>query len=202
FNWFVQELEKEQFEIFLKTLDCLTIRAKFPKGHKHSGVADFVIARKELGYIHGTRKPNILLGTLEDDLLRRDFTVNALAKSEDGAIIDLFNGQKDLRDKILRTPIDVAVSFNDDPLRILRAMRFAITKGMELSDEIWRALDFFDAKKLSVVSLERKREELFKCFKYDTKSTLRYLDNFKLCNYPLFEEILADGIWLEPTLKK
>ena len=75
-------------KIFLKTKDCFTVRAMFPKGHKHEGlVADFVMSRKEVGVIPGTRKPILELGTLEDDLIRRDFTVNSLCKDENGNIL-------------------------------------------------------------------------------------------------------------------
>ena len=73
------------FQIFLSTPDMFTIRAKFPKGDPNEGlVADFVMARKEIGYKPGTRQPILVLGTLEDDLIRRDFTLNAMAVSEDG----------------------------------------------------------------------------------------------------------------------
>ena len=125
-------LHNEKFEIFLSTPDCFTIRAKFPKDHKYQGVADFVMARKEIGYVEGTRTPIVVPGTLYDDLERRDFTLNALAKDDDGTIIDFFNGRKDLEDGVLRTPLETEVTFNDDPLRVLRAIRFAITKGFSL----------------------------------------------------------------------
>ena len=91
-NKMLSILESEGFKIFLKTQDCFTVRAMFPKGHKHEGlVADFVMSRKEVGVIPGTRKPILELGTLEDDLMRRDFTLNALCKDENGNIIDMFN---------------------------------------------------------------------------------------------------------------
>ena len=80
-------LESDGFKIFLKTPDCFTVRAMFPKGHEHEGlVADFVMSRKEVGVIPGTRKPILELGTLEDDLMRRDFTLNSLCKDENGNI--------------------------------------------------------------------------------------------------------------------
>ena len=85
-------LTNEKYEIFLVTDDCYTIRAKFPKDHKYQGVADFVMARKETGYLPGTRTPIVEPGTLYDDLERRDFTLNALAKDEHGNIIDFFHG--------------------------------------------------------------------------------------------------------------
>jgi len=75
-------LKQEGFKIFLKTKDCFTVRAMFPRGHQHEGlVADFVMARKEIGYIENTRQPILELGSFEDDMVRRDFTVNALCKT-------------------------------------------------------------------------------------------------------------------------
>ena len=126
FRLLEEYLKIEGFEIFLSTPDCFTIRAKFPKDHKYQGVADFVMARKEVGYIPGTRTPMVVPGSLYDDLERRDFTLNALAKDEDGKIIDFFNGLKHLKSGQLVTPLDCEVTFNDDPLRILRAIRFCI----------------------------------------------------------------------------
>ena len=103
----LSHLKTEGFKIFLETKDCFTVRAKFPKGHVNEGlVADFVMARKEVGYILGTRKPILELGTLEDDLRRRDFTLNALAKDLDGTIVDLFEGRKHLEEGILVTPLN------------------------------------------------------------------------------------------------
>ena len=105
FNIMTQWLEHKEFTIFLSTPEMFTIRAKFPKGDPNEGlVADFVLARKEVGYKEGTRQPILELGTLEDDLVRRDFTLNALAISQDGTLIDLFGGQEDLRKGLLRTP--------------------------------------------------------------------------------------------------
>jgi tRNA nucleotidyltransferase/poly(A) polymerase len=140
FEHMTQWLKSEGFEIFLSTPDCFTIRAKFPKGHKHQGVADFVMARKEMGYIPGTRKPILELGTLSDDLIRRDFTLNALAEDEDGKLIDLFGGLEDLKNGILRTPINPEITMMDDPLRILRAIRFTITKEFTIDMKIWTAM--------------------------------------------------------------
>lgn len=201
FDNFVEQIKSEGYKVFKESLECFTVRAKFPKEHPHSGLdADFVLARKELGYIKGTRTPKVVLGTLEDDLLRRDFTINAMAEDIEGNIVDLFDGQTDLQNRILRTPGDTAKSFNDDPLRILRAMRFAITKKLDWSDEMWRTLDVFNAEKLKVVSVERIREELFKCFKADTRQTFEFLRTIALSNYPLYLEMLPDNIWLTPTI--
>lgn len=192
-------LTSEKFEIFLVTADCFTIRAKFPPKHKYEGVADFVMARKEIGYIPGTRTPIVRPGTLFDDLERRDFTLNALARGDDGEIIDYFNGMKDLKNGILRTPLDTKITFDDDPLRILRAIRFAITKGFTIPDEMWYEIYNYDYDdKMHVVSTERIKDELFKCFKHNTLKTLNLLERFlHLKNY-IFKNT---NLWLKPTME-
>lgn len=199
FNILEGYLKEEGFEIFLVTSDCFTIRAKFPQGHKYSGVADFVMARKEIGYIPGTRTPLVVPGTLYDDLERRDFTLNALAKDDDGNIIDYFGGLEHLRKGYLKTPIDCKITFDDDPLRILRAIRFCITKGFFISPYMDGVMQDYDYEtKMPVVSVERIREELYKCFKHDTIKTLKTLHEFPaLRNYIFKENIL----WLKPTLE-
>lgn len=194
-------LQNEGFEIFLITRECFTIRAKFPNGYKYQGVADFVMARKEVGYIPGTRTPIVEPGNLYDDLSRRDFTVNALAKDPDtGEIIDYFDGLQDLKDRILRTPLNPETTFNDDPLRILRGIRFAITKGFSLDDNVERIIISYPYHiKMRVVSEERIREELYKCFKSSTIETLGYLYKFvELLEY-IFENT---NLWLKPTNEK
>jgi poly(A) polymerase len=193
-------LKQEGFELFLVTPDCFTIRAKFPVGHKHQGVADFVMARKEVGYIPDTRQPIIEPGTLYDDLIRRDFTLNAIAKDTDGNLIDYFNGIEDLKRGYLRTPLDCKVTFDDDPLRILRAIRFCVTKGFWIGPFMDGVIQDYDYEtKMKVVSVERIREELFKCFKKDTIKTLKILNDYPaLRNYIFKENIL----WLKPTLEQ
>lgn len=201
FNVLVEYLKVEGFTLFLITDDCYTVRAKYPKGHKHEGlVADFVMARKEIGYIPGTRTPIVVPGTLYDDLQRRDFTLNALAKSEDGNIIDYFNGINDLNEGILKTPLDCKITFDDDPLRILRAIRFAITKGFTIPKDIAFKIHIYDYEsKMPVVSTERIREELTKCFKHDTLLTLDYLAEYtNLRNYIFNNNVL----WLKPTTEQ
>jgi tRNA nucleotidyltransferase/poly(A) polymerase len=161
------------------------------------------MARKELGYIKGTRQPVVEIGTLMDDLTRRDFTVNAMARELDGSVVDPFNGAKDLQDMILRTPLDTAVSFNNDPLRIIRALRFSVTKSFGFSDHIIDAIKAFDFRLMIVVSDDRIREELHKMFKHDTFNTLRILRLLQDWNPQLFAHIIMrDKFWLEPTNKK
>jgi len=117
-------LKHKGFEIFVKTPGCFTTRAMFPKDHEHEGVADFVMCRKET-YTPGSRTPQVEVGTLMDDLRRRDFTVNAIARDIiTGEIIDPFNGREAIEKMMLICPNGAVTSFNDDPLRILRALRF------------------------------------------------------------------------------
>jgi len=192
-------LTNEKFDIFLSTPDCFTVRAKFPKDHKYQGVADFVMARKEIGYVEGTRTPIVVPGTLKDDLERRDFTVNAMAKGDDGEIIDLFGGMKDLDKMVLTTPLPTKQTFDDDPLRILRAIRFAITKGFSLRHLDYYINNYDYENKMKVVSSERIREELYKCFKHDTMDTLDTLNDYPRLKRYIFENKL---MWLKPTMEQ
>lgn len=202
FYVFRDELLLQGFDVFEERPEAFTIRARFPKDHKYSGVADFVIARKETGYQKGTRQPIVELGTLMDDLERRDFTVNAMAKDDGGELIDPFGGARDLLDRILRTPSDAFKSFNDDPLRILRGMRFSITKGLDFSDQVIHAIALFDADKMDVVSDERIRDELLKMFKWNTVKTLQLLRWLYVTNESLYNKIVGCDMWLMPTNKQ
>ena len=188
---------KENGEIFLSTPSCYTIRYK-DKLTKE--IKDVVMARKEIGYIPGTRQPIVKPGSLFDDLERRDFTLNALAKDSDGKIIDYFNGLEDLNRGYLRTPLDCNVTFDDDPLRILRAIRFSITKGFWIGPSMERVIIDYDYEnKMGVVSTERIREEMFKCFKHDTVKTLKTLHEYpSLRNYIFKDNVL----WLKPTMEQ
>jgi len=201
----LSHLKTEGFKIFLETKDCFTVRAKFPKGHVNEGlVADFVMARKEVGYIDGTRQPILELGTLEDDLTRRDFTLNALAKDLDGNIIDLFDGQTHLSQKVLITPLEPIKTFMDDPLRMIRALRFSITKGFDIHPTVWNAI-FTPGliEKLSeVVSQERIQGEVMKMMKHDTVKTLRLLSVIDKKDSNLIEIMFKDKMWLMPTTKQ
>jgi len=197
-------LKEEGFELFLVTPDCFTIRAKFPKEHKYQGVADFVMARKEIGYVPDTRQPMVVPGTLYDDLERRDFTLNALAKDEDGKIIDYFNGLKALERGVLITPLLAEKTMLDDPLRLLRAFRFSITKGFVISTPIMEtcSMDSVVEKLEQVVSQERIRDEVFKMMKHDTLKTLELFERIRIINPKLLEIMFGRGMWLKPTTEQ
>jgi len=194
FQLLENQLVNQGFQIFLRTPKMFTIRAKNPSTKETS---DFVIARKEVGYIPNTREPICVPGTLLDDLTRRDFTMNAIAKAQDGTIIDPFDGQKAIRDRFLQTPLPTIQTFSDDPLRILRAIRFSVTKGFVMSEEIISAIHSFDYDhRFGVVSEERIREELYKCLHSSTLRTLEYLQDFYNLRWYIF---IHTKLWLKPT---
>jgi tRNA nucleotidyltransferase/poly(A) polymerase len=155
------------------------------------------MARREVGYVEGTRQPIVVPGTLYDDLERRDATLNALAKDDNGNIIDYFGGLEDLNNRILRTPLDPIKTFDDDALRIIRFIRFSITKGFSIPNDITNVIRNYDYEsKMGVVSTERIREELLKCFKFDTLKTLTELNRFQNLRDYIFRNKL---LWLKPT---
>ena len=194
------------YVIFLKTPDTFTFRAK---NTKTGEVADFVLARHETGYDNSSRKPQVMLGTLEQDLARRDFTINAMARDSSGNLIDLFNGQEDLTKGILRTPLEPSETMLDDPLRLFRALRFAITKNLEFDPTLWSAFvnPLVYEKLWKVVSADRIREELCKMFSHDTPTSLKLLFEFSQKINSVSPTFLSDlfertGLWLKPTNEK
>lgn len=180
-------------KIFLETPKYFTIRAMVPG----LGATDYTLCRKDGRYVDGRHPESVEIGNIYDDLARRDFTMNAIAIDTDtGDVLDPFNGQGDINDGnivCVGNPMD---RFNEDKLRVFRAVRFAITKEMRIEMETENAM--CEIQDYSGVSSERIREELTKMFKKDS-----YLSFDRIfIQYPTLGRVVRErGIWFEPTTK-
>ena len=160
-------------------------------------MVEFVGARRE-SYSHNSRKPIVEDGTLEDDQNRRDFTINALAIAlngpQKGSIIDSFHGIDDIHNKLIRTPLDPDITFSDDPLRMLRAIRFASQLNFTIVPETYEAI-VRNAYRLEIISKERIAEELNKILLSPKPSIgLKLLDETGLLVQFLPELVALKGV--------
>lgn len=185
-------------KIFLETPEHFTIRANVPQ----FGSADYVLCRKDGTYSDGRHPDSVTVGTILDDLARRDFTINAMARDMvTGELIDPFNGRRDLDNRIIACVGLPEQRFDEDALRIFRAVRFSITKKLDIDKETenWvRRLGSQYNPKMESVSTERIREEVLKMFQADTQEAIYVL--FTVYK-GLGALILNRGIWFEPTTK-
>jgi tRNA nucleotidyltransferase/poly(A) polymerase len=198
-------LVESGFKVFKVNPPTLTISAGVPRDHplrERTNAADFVLCRKESSESDGRRPDWVEPGDIFDDLKRRDFSVNAIAKDcETGELIDPHGGLDDLESRTLRFVGDPLKRIEEDGLRVMRGFRFSITKDLDPSYETHRALrSEFAAKMLSVpsVNVDRRREELRKMFKHDTLATLHL---FSTLPPHIKNAMFAGGLWLEPTTK-
>lgn len=202
------ELKRRGFKIFLETPQYFTIRAQFPKSkslaairHPREGLtADFVLARKEGEYTDGRRPDKVEIGDLMDDLRRRDFTMNAIAKDSDGNLIDLFGGVQDINDRVIRAVGNAFDRLNEDALRAVRALRFSVTKDFRIDKELEFAMQTFVVLNAieTKISDERIKDELSKMFRFDTMKSMLALQK-----YPALTAAMFSGrVSLDATLKQ
>lgn len=193
------------FTVHTEKPEFVTIRAGVPKDHplrSHAKDADFVLARKDSATSDGRRPDFVEPGTLEDDLTRRDFTVNSLARNAvTGELVDLFGGESDIREGILRFVGNPDDRIREDGLRVLRGFRFMVTKGFEPEPETLKAfVSDFATEMLAKVSTERIREELERMFVTDTLQTLDILSH--RMTVEMLDVIFANGLRLTATMAK
>ena len=182
-------------KIFLETPQYLTIRAMVPD----LGAADFVLCRKDSAYRDGRHPDSVEIGTIFDDLARRDFTMNAMARNVlTNKLIDPHCGYEDICSRVVRCVGNPVDRFNEDKLRILRALRFVATKKMNLLWHTSEAILKFPLDSFAVVSTERIREELLKMFAADSEWAFHQL----FVHFPVLGDLaLQRGIWFKPTLE-
>lgn len=188
--------------IFVEHPEFVTIRAKWqPPGKPKSIACDFTLCRKEGEYLDNRHPSSIEPGTILEDLARRDFTMNAIAKDcATGEIIDPFGGRDDIKTQVIRPVGDPNKRFQEDALRIMRALRFQIVLGFELTNSIYDAI-VNNIELLDNISAERIKDELHKMFRHSSVSSMRslsYLTREELSH--IFNN--RTGIWLEPTMKE
>lgn len=187
--------------IFVEHPEFVTIRAKWcPPGYTKSIPCDFTLCRKESEY-HDNRHPSkIEPGSILEDLSRRDFTMNAIARNViTGEIVDPYYGREDIAQGIIRCVGNAEHRFQEDALRIMRAFRFQCVLGFTMSYHIYDAI-VNNIELLNNISAERIKDELHKMFKHSSINAMRtllYLNKEELSF--IFNE--RTKIWLEPTMK-
>lgn len=198
-------IREQGFEIFLETPQYYTIRARSSEGFTFAGMDmsgrtfDFTLCRTESDYTDGRRPDNVAPGTIEQDLARRDFTINAMAMDKDGEIIDPFGGREDIEIGTIRC-VGGDDRFVEDYLRVIRAIRFSIQLDFRVAtDEHCFISSAVRSDLLKTISEDRVRDELTKCFKLDTGKTLERLSTYSTLMRDVFRTY--PNLWFMPTSK-
>lgn len=197
--------------VFLSRPEFVTVRGHMPVTRtSFSGllrtsdrvVADFTLCRAETMYSDRRHPDTVTPTTLDQDLSRRDFTVNAVAVAEDGEWIDQHGGVNDAFTRTLRCVGRARQRMMEDPLRMLRAVRFAVTDGLYMDADLKEALrDHYLADHLTTLPVERIREELHTALRHDWRNTMIHL----LCDAPILGDTLSryyPNLWLKPTTEE
>lgn len=183
-------------DIKLESPQFFTIRALAAYQGKIVPI-DYTLCRKESAYTDGRHPDVVNIGTIEEDLARRDLTINAMARRvDDGTLLDPFNGREDIQQRVIRCCGDVETRCAEDYLRVLRILRFSITLDFKIHPDTETILyhPLYIDNLFNTVSDERIREEFTKMFKHNTGKTLDALNE-----YPLIKRKMVKMLWLRPT---
>ena len=171
----VNQLESDGIKIFKKDPEFFTIRCFI-----ENRPIDLVYPRKEGGYSDGRHPDSVeRVLTLAEDAVRRDFTINAMYMNKDFKILDFYQGQKDLDSRVIKTVSNPRVTFEDDYLRILRAVRFSCQLNFNIDLKTQDAMEEFSSR-LATTSMERIKDELNKSLRYNEKRTLSWIDILRI----------------------
>jgi len=181
-------------KIFQERPEFLTIRGTHPE----FGGVDYVLTRKDGAYSDGRHPDSVEVGTILDDLSRRDFTMNAIAEREDGSLLDPFNGELDIKDRLIICVGNANDRFQEDKLRAYRALRFAVTLDFSMNMQVVDAIDNLEEADFDGVSVERIQVELWKAFQHHSLATFRWLERFPV----LLTVATKKGLKLKPTLEQ
>ncbi|MFA5306027.1 MAG: hypothetical protein WC365_01120 [Candidatus Babeliales bacterium] len=179
-------------DIKVETPKFFTIRAIVDKVP-----IDYTLCRKEGIYKDGRHPESVEVGTIEEDLARRDLTINAIAMNPyDQSLVDPYNGLADIKNRTIRAVGDVETRCAEDYLRVLRILRFSITLGFTIAPDTETILyhPLYVENLFNTVSDERIREEFTKMFRHNTGKTLDALNE-----YPLIKRKMVKVLWLRPT---
>jgi len=198
------ELVRRGFTLHVEKPEFVTIRAGVPKGdplRERTKDADFVLARKDGPTADGRRPEFVEPGTLTDDLARRDFTVNAMARDPlTGDLIDPFRGRDDLKRRTLRFVGNAEDRITEDGLRVIRGFRFMVMKGLTpTADTLAAMVSPLAVEMLSVVSTERIRDEVDRMLTFDTLATLDILSH--TMPVEMRDVVFSGGLRLSATMK-
>jgi len=195
------------FDVFKVDEATFTVRARFPRFPKNSNrydglAADFVLCRREGPYSDGRHPDWVKIGTIYDDLARRDFTVNAIARPVglESNPLDPHGGLIDIKSRTLRFVGDPQERIVEDALRVVRGLRFMVTKDFTPAIATWLAMTSGPTAKLleANIPIERVRDELHLMFRHNTSESVKLLVHLPLWTH---KAIVRDGLWLEPSLK-
>jgi tRNA nucleotidyltransferase (CCA-adding enzyme) len=197
------DLIRRGFKIHVEKPEFVTIRAGVPEGdplRARTRDADFVLARKDSTTSDGRRPDFVEAGTLMDDLARRDFTMNAIARTIGGDLVDPFGGVADIENRVLRFVGDPEDRIREDGLRVIRGFRFMVMKGVTPTPLTGAAMaSDLAVEMLAKVSTERIRDEVDRMLAFDTRTTLDILSH--AMRPEMLDVMFGGGLRLAATMK-